>query len=61
MKASKSDLQHACPALRKLSAQLDAAFTLINELKTDHNAHCAGTHTVADTTNVATSASVESL
>jgi hypothetical protein len=57
----KDDLKGACPALKKLADQLAAAFTLINELKADHNAHCAGTHTVADTTNVVTSANVDPL
>jgi len=61
MPIKKEDLKGACPALRKLADQLAAAFTLINELKAEHNAHCAGTHTVADTTNVVTSVSVDSL
>lgn len=48
----------ACPALKDLAERLALMTTLVNELRSDHNAHCAmgsGTHTAADATNVVTS------
>ncbi len=60
----KDKMCKACPALKALSTRLESTITLVNELKTDHNAHCAmgaGTHTAADATNVVTSAAVSVL
>jgi len=60
----KDKMCRACPALKALSTRLEATITLVNELKADHNAHCAmgsGTHTAADVTNVVTSPAVDKL
>lgn len=60
----KDKMCRACPALNALSDRLDATIALVNELRLDHNAHCAmgaGTHTAADTTNVVSHAAVDAL
>lgn len=38
---TKERMNKACPTLRELAERIDAAITLINELRDDHNANVA--------------------
>jgi hypothetical protein len=57
----KDDMCAACPTLKDLAARLELMTTLVNELRSDHNAHCAATHSVADAVNVVTSPALATL
>lgn len=59
MGATKDRMKKACPTLRDLADKLDATITLLNELRTDHNANVADVTAklnleIARTENIAT-------
>jgi hypothetical protein len=62
---SKEGLNNACPALDKadLGDKLDQLIVLVNELKSDYNAHIANDtlHTGVDSVNIVENPDVDNL